>query len=54
MTKLVTAILLLCLMLKSSAQTNSSKKDFGLIIGNVLDVQTGKPIAFATLVLIKK
>ena len=54
MIKLVTAILLLCLMFKSSAQPYSSKKDFRLIIDNVLDVQTGKPIAFATLVLIKK
>ncbi len=54
MTKLVTTILLLCLMFKSSAQTTSSKKDLGLIIGNVLDIQTGKPIAFATLLLVKK
>lgn len=45
-----------CLVMQSIAQTNNnftngSKKDLGLIIGNVLDGQTGKPIAFATLML---
>jgi hypothetical protein len=32
-------------------KTSGTKKDLGLIIGNVLDGQTGRPIAFATLIL---
>ncbi|MDI9365143.1 MAG: outer membrane beta-barrel protein [Flavobacterium sp.] len=44
------------LFMQSIAQTNNnfpngSNKNLGVIIGNVLDAQTNKPIAFATLML---
>ncbi|MBC7721408.1 MAG: hypothetical protein H7068_05245, partial [Pedobacter sp.] len=53
MNKLYTFFLLVGVVCQSYAQTTNSKKDLGLIIGNVLDLQTGKPVAFATLVLYK-
>ena len=54
MKKLFAFFLLLSVLYQSYSQTANSKKDLGLIIGNVLDLQTGKPVAFATLVLYKK
>ncbi len=53
MKKLYPFFLLLGVTCQLHAQTANSKKDLGLIIGNVLDFQTGKPVAFATLVLYK-
>ena len=37
----------------SQEKTQKSNQDFGVIIGNVMDATTSKPIAFSTLILVK-
>ncbi|MBC7652551.1 MAG: outer membrane beta-barrel protein, partial [Deinococcales bacterium] len=59
MIKLFTLVVLMFIVPKIFSQTtnnsiSAARKELGLIIGNVLDFQSGKPIAFATLQLIKK
>ncbi len=53
MNKLLTLVLLF-VSFTTIAQTSNLKKDVGLVIGNVLDGETGKAVSFASLTLISK
>ncbi|HEX8334302.1 MAG TPA: carboxypeptidase-like regulatory domain-containing protein, partial [Segetibacter sp.] len=49
--KLLLAIFLCLFYLNSFSQNNTPKSDVGLIIGNVVEGETGKPVAGATVAI---